>query len=360
MTESEACVAFNLTAKIGSVSALNAKLECGSLAAAWESLPNKSSRSGGQVNVEREYELAEKYNIKIVTMVDDGYPEMLKNTPGRPLVLYVKGSLEALNKPSVAIIGTRRASEYGLSQASRFGYDLAKDGWSVVSGLALGIDAASHRGALDADGVTVGVLGSALDRFYPEKNRELAREIIEKNGAVISQFPFGRGADTQTFPMRNHVVAGLAGGVIAIECPHKSGTLITTSIAADLGRVVMAVPGRLDNPLCSGCLSLIRDGAILVRGSKDVMLAMGATKPKKEEDDLFNQPQVELKLPSVSPEEALIMNALSVDPITVDEVVERTGLDISQVNSLCMMLRVKDRIEFLSGNRVSLPRRRMN
>lgn len=359
MTESEACVAFNLTAKIGSVGALNAKLEHGSFVAAWENLPNKSSRAGGPVDVKREYELAEKYGVKIVTMIDDEYPEMLKNTPGRPLVLYVKGSLEALNKPSIAIIGTRRASEYGLSQASRFGYDLAKDGWSVVSGLALGIDASSHRGALDAGGITVGVLGSALDRFYPEKNKELAREILEKNGAVISQFPFGRSADTQTFPMRNHVVAGLAGGVIAIECPHKSGTLITTSIAADLGRVVMAVPGRLDNPLCAGCLSLIRDGAVLVRGSKDVMLAMGACVPKKAEDE-FNKPKIEFNLPPVSPEEAMIMNVLSVDPITIDEVVEKTGLDISQVNSLCMILRVKDRIEFLSGNRVSLPRRRIS
>ena len=353
MTESEACVALNLTDRIGCVAAEAARSECGSLAAAWERLENKTSRTGGEVDVDGEYALARKYGVKIVTMVDDGYPKILSDSPGRPLVLYVKGSIEALSARCVAIVGTRRATEYGLSQAERFGYDLAKAGWCVVSGLALGIDAAAHRGALAAGGKTVGVLGGALDRFYPERNKELAREIVEKGGAVVSQFPFGRNPDTQTFPIRNHVVAALGLGTIAVECPLRSGTLITTGIAADLGRIVMAVPGRVDSPDSAGCLSLLRDGAVLVRGSRDVAEALGASIAVDKEDE---RPQKASVLPPVSLEEAMVMREVSEDPVSIDELVRLTGLPVAKVNTLCMTLRVKDRLRFLPGNRVALPR----
>ena len=353
LTESEACVALNLTDRIGCVAAESARAKCGSFSAAWERLENKTSRTGGEVDVWREYALAEKFGVKIVTMVDDDYPQMLKNSPGRPLVLYVKGSVEALSMKSIAVVGTRRPTEYGISQGERFGYDLAKAGWCVVSGLALGIDAAAHRGALAAGGKTVGVLGGALDCFYPECNRELAREIAEKGGAVVSQFPFGRNPDTQTFPIRNHVVAALALGTIAVEAPLKSGTLITAGIAGDLGRVVMAVPGRVDSPASAGCLSLLRDGASLVRGSRDVAEALGASVSAEAGDETPPRASV---LPPVTLEEAMVMREVAEEPVSIDELVRLTGLPVARVNTLCMTLRVKDRLRFLPGNRVAIPR----
>ena len=247
MTDRQAYVAFNLTDKVGFATVSELVARAGSVVAAWEAYPKKVSRTGGEVDWEGEFKLAEKYGVVIVTPADADYPRQLREAPGAPLCLYVKGNVKALAKPMIAMIGTRRATPYGRGQANRLAYDLAKAGWGVVSGLALGIDAESHRGALDADGVTVGVIGSGLDRFYPEENRELAREMVKKGGAVVSEFPFGRPPDQETFPIRNHVVAALARGVVAVEAPLKSGTLITTGIAADLGRTVMAVPARVDN-----------------------------------------------------------------------------------------------------------------
>ena len=274
MTDRQAYVAFNLTERVGFASVEGLAASAGSVAAAWESYPRKVSRTGGEVEWEAEFAKAEKFGVEIVTPADDEYPRILRDAPGRPLVLYVKGSAAALSKPFIALVGTRRATSYGRSVAN-----LVQAGWGIVSGLALGIDAEAHRGALEADGCTVGVLGSGLDRFYPEENRALAREIVEKGGAVVSEFPFGRPPDRETFPIRNHVVAGLARGVVAVEAPAKSGTLITASIAADLGRTVMAVPARIDSRMSFGCLKLIRDGAILVRNADDVLEAMAELLP---------------------------------------------------------------------------------
>jgi len=356
MTESESCVAFNLTAKIGSVGADLLRDTHGSYSAAWENFPEKISRyDQSPVDVAREYDLAQKLGVKIITMVDDEYPNQLKNVKGRPLALYVRGSLSALSGKFVAIVGTRRATAYGKEQAERFAFDLAKNGFGIASGLAVGIDAAAHRGALDANGITVGVLGGALDRFYPEKNKELARRIIDNDGAVISQFPFGRHPDTTTFPMRNAVVAGMSEGILAVECPERSGTMITVGNGLDMGKTVMALPGRVDSYFSAGCLSLIRDGAILVRSSKDVMEALG-TGIKPAQDDLLNAANCESsKLPPVSLEESIVMRHIFEEPISIDELTKRTGLTLQRVNSLCMILRMKERIKFLPGNRVALP-----
>lgn len=329
---------------------------CGSLAAAWEQYPNKVSRTGDEIAWEREYELAEKYGVKIVTEADSDYPTHLKATQGHPLVLYVKGDVKALSKPSIAMIGTRRATSYGLNIANRLSYDLAQAGWGIISGLALGIDGESHRGALDAKGVTVGVLGSGLDRFYPNENRELAREMVAKGGAVVSEFPFGRPPDRETFPIRNHVVAALARGVVAVEAPVKSGTLITTSIAADLGRTVMAIPARIDSRMSAGCLQLIRDGAILVRNADDVLEAMNELFPRETKVAQVETPDPEA--PAYSAEEAMIMLHVDEDGISLDEVIRQTGLPVEKVNSLAMTLRIKGSVRFLPGNRIALMRRK--
>ena len=359
MTERQAYIAFNLTEKVGEATLAKLVAQFGSAVAAWEAYPNKVARAGGAVDWAAEERLAAKFGVTILTAVDEGYPARLKASPGAPLVLYVKGDVAALAKPAVAIVGTRRATTYGQSLARRFGSELARAGWSVVSGLALGIDAEAHRGALDG-GVTVGVIGSGLDRFYPEENRELAREIVKKGGAVVSEFPFGRPADTTTFPIRNHVVAALATGVLAVECPLRSGTLITTSIAADLGRTVMAVPGRVDSRMSAGCLSLIRDGATLVRNTDDVLESIGgALSLPTSAKERPSAPARDPETPPYSVEEALLMTHVDEEGISLDALARLTKLPIARVSSLAMELRLKGFVKFLPGNRISLltPRR---
>lgn len=377
MTEREAYVAFNLTDKIGSVKVAELALAAGSVAAAWEAWPNKVARAGGEVDVGAEFALAKKYGVEIVTPADAAYPPRLLEQPSHPLALYVKGDASLLSSPCVAMVGTRRSTPYGLEQAFRISRDLAARGWTVLSGLALGIDAQSHRGALDACGKTVGVIGSGLDRFYPEENRELAREIVAKGGAVASEFPFGRPPDQQTFPQRNHVVAALARGVVAVEAPHKSGTLITTSLALDMGRVVMAVPGRVDARASGGCNALIRDGARLVRNAADVEEELSELMPKTEIKPAPRHirravtPPSPPASPSAPPaadgrgrspsapfsiEEAMVMREVNAEGVSMDMLIRRTGLPAEKVNALCMALRLKGRVRFFPGNRVALPK----
>lgn len=353
MTEREAYVAFNLTDKVGFSTVEDLAQKAGSVVAAWERYPKKISRTGDAVDWEGELKVAEDFGVTIVTPADANYPPALAAAPGRPLALYVKGDLAALAKPALALVGTRRATAYGREMANRLGHDLAQAGWAIVSGLALGIDAEAHRGALDARGVTIGVIGSALDRFYPEENRALAREIVAQGGAVVSEFPFGRPPDRETFPIRNHVVAAWARGVIAVEAPLKSGTLITTAIAADLGRTVMAVPARVDSRMSAGCLKLIRDGAVLVRHADDVLEAMSELLPRPVKP-ASTTPAVDPDRPAYTAEESMVMLQVDEDGISLDEIARLTKLPIETVSAVAMTLRIKGFVRFLPGNRISL------
>ena len=352
MTERQAYIAFNLTERVGSVTLERMIAKYGSAVAAWEVFPNKVTSYEKAVDWQGEEALAEKYHVRLVTAIDPEYPVRLKDLASYPLVLYVRGSVEALSVPGVAMVGTRRATPYGLDIAQRFAYGLASAGLSVISGLALGIDAASHRGALDALGVTVGVIGSGLDRFYPERNRELAREIVAKGGAVVSEFPFGRSADQTTFPIRNHVVAALARVVLAVEAPLKSGTLITTGIAAELGRTVLAVPARIDSRMSAGCLELIREGATLVRSVDDILEEVNGYRAKTSAS--VEKSEVDPQTPPYSPEEALIMLHVDTEPISIDTLVAEVGMPVDEVNAIVMGLRLKGFVKFLPGNRISL------
>lgn len=352
MTERQAYVAFNLAEGIGSAGVAELVKSAGSVAAAWDAYPKKVSRSGGEIDWEGEFALAKRRNVTILTPADYAYPARLRSVPGHPLALYVKGEVAALSKPMVALVGTRRPSEYGLRMAQRLASGLVDAGWGVVSGLALGIDAESHRGALDAKGVTVGVIGSGLDVFYPEENIPLARDMVKNGGAVASEFPFGRPPDRETFPIRNHVVAALAHGVVAVEAPLRSGTMITMSIAADLGRTAMAVPGRADSRSSAGCLQLIRDGAILVRNVDDVLEAMSELLPNGGRNS-NSAGERDPETPPYSPEEALVMLHAEKDGVSIDELVRLSGLPAERVNSVVMGLRIKGFLKFLPGNRVA-------
>ena len=356
MTEREARIAFNMIPTVGAVAVDRlARAAGGSVAEAYARFPEKRDWEGREPAWERELEQAAKSNVRILTAEDDDYPPLLLEIASPPLALYVVGEVSALSRAAVALIGTRGATAYGRDTAEKFACGLAQRGWCVLSGLARGVDTAAHRGALVGGGVTVGVLGGALDRFYPERNRDLAREIVANGGAVASQFPFGRPADEQTFPIRNHVVAALAQGVVAVECPQKSGTLITTGIAGDLGRPVMAVPGQVNSHMSAGCLDLIRNGAILVRNADDiieVLSPLSPRKPAKEEPAPARDPEV----PPYTVEESLVMLHVDAVGVSVDELVAKTGLPPRKVNSLAMELRLKGFVRFLPGNRIALPR----
>ncbi len=396
MTEREAYIAFNLVERIGSAKVAALAAECGgSVAAAYESLPNEANRDfrGETPDWEGEITRARKMHVEIVTPADPEYPERLRDLSSMPLALYVFGSAKALSMPSVAIVGTRRLSAYGAECADRFASGLAQAGWSVVSGLALGADAAAHSGALAAGGVTVGILGGALDEFFPDENRDLARRMAAAGGAVATEFPFGRKPDKTTFPQRNRIVAALSSGVLAVECPLKSGTMITCSFAADLGRPVMAVPGRIDAPFSAGCNALIRDGARLVTSADEVIaeilpLGSGAlgdraltklragkaaaksgsgalgdralpsasgaagirTQPKPPPKPRREAAAPEVKL---SLEEALVLKHVADTPVGIDMLVRKTGLAAARVNTVVVQLRMKRKVRLHPGNRVS-------
>ncbi len=381
MTEREARIAFNMIPTVGAVTLARLVREThGSAAAAYEFYPEKRDWEGKEPAWEREIEQAAKQHVRLVTDLDADYPPQLREIASPPLVLYVVGDVSALSKPGVALVGTRKATAYGRETAKSFAAGLARAGWAVFSGLALGIDTAAHEGALAGGGVTAGVLGGALDMFYPEANRALARRMVENGGCVVSEFPFGRRPDAQTFPQRNRVVSGLARGVVAVECPLRSGTLVTCLRANEQGRAVMAVPGRIDCPSSAGCLNLIREGARMVTSVDDVIEELTPIAPVGPDHragrdsvapvrDSPAAARVDARPPAgrsggrgatalppevkLSVEEALVLRQVPSAGATVDAVARSAQLPIAKTNALLVALRLKGRVRFLPGNRVA-------
>ena len=226
--------------------------------------------SGWEENAREELDRARRLGAAVLTCEDESYPPLLRASSDPPLVLYVWGDMRPEDVLAVAVVGSRRATPLGLEVAGDLGRGLAASGFTVVSGLARGIDAASHRGALDGGGRTIAVLGSGLDRIYPVEHRALA-ESIAKQGAVVTEFPFGTAPLRRHFPERNRVIASLSWATVVVEAAKGSGSLITADLAADEGRAVCAVPGSVDEPNAEGTNALLRAGAILCRGAADVL-----------------------------------------------------------------------------------------
>ena len=379
MTEREARIAFNMIPTVGSVTVARLAAEAGgSVAEAYARYPDKRDWEGKEPEWEREIARAAKMRVTIVTELDDAYPPLLKEIASPPLALYVTGDPAVLSKAGVALVGTRAATAYGRETAERLAAGLAQRGWAVFSGLAAGIDAAAHRGALAGGGATAGILGGALDCFFPNENRKLARERVEKAGCVASEFPFGRRPDAQTFPQRNRIVSGISHGVVAVECPLRSGTLITCSRAVEQGRAVMAVPGRVDWKVAAGCNHLIREGARLVTCVEDIveeLTPLGVKcevkgergKVKGEVKGVVKGERGKVKGVVKDPDDrspftfhhspftiegSLVMRAIPEGGATVDAIVREAKLPIEKVNSLLVGLRLKGRVRFLPGNRV--------
>ena len=274
----------------------------------------------------------------ILTLADPDYPPNLLEIPDPPSIIFVRGNPALLRNPGLAMVGSRNATPQGMQTAESFARYLAGQGLAIISGLALGIDAAAHRGALAAGGQTIAVIGTGTDRLYPARNKELALEIA-RTGAIVSEFPLGTPASAGNFPRRNRIISGLSRGVLVVEAAPESGSLITARMAAEQGREVFAIPGSIHSPVSRGCHKLIKQGAKLVETAQDVLEELG-------------------EIISVSPVTATVavidsplIKALGHDPCTMDDLVERTGLSAEQLSSQLLLLELEGHVAPLAGNR---------
>ncbi len=315
-------------------------------------LAKKIIAQRGEVDPVAEEKKAAKYDARIITFEEDEYPEQLKTIYDPPIALYVRGTLEKKDKHALGIVGTRHATHYGLSVADKLSYQLAKVGFCVVSGLARGIDTAGHKGAMKGSGRTIAVLGSALDTLYPPENKELA-DAISKQGAVISEYTMGREADRTTFPYRNRVVSGLSMGIIIVEAGFGSGAIITATNAAEQGRIVFAVPGRIDSPSARGCHQLIKTGARLIEDIDDVLQEFEFLIPPDKKETAQRELPVRPDVP-MNEQEQTIVRALWKDPLDVDSLARTSGLKMHEIGGLLLGLEMKRVVRILPGKIVEL------
>lgn len=293
-------------------------------------------------NVAREEERMAAGGVDFITTRDADYPKLLKEIHDPPIALYRKGRYD-FSHPAVAIVGSRRTTLYGQNVAKKFGAELARLGFCVVSGLARGIDTAAHEGVLSVGGKTAAVLGTGIDIIYPPENLALYRR-IEADGAVLSEFPFGRRADRQSFAMRNRIVAGMCEATIVIESDVDGGAMITARFAGEHGRLIFAVPGRIDQNTSAGCHQLIRDGATLMTSVDDLLGELNyldglrpAAIPAKSADE-----HADRTIAPLSPDETKVFECFRGGAIlSPDAITEQTGLSAAQLSAILMMLELK-------------------
>ncbi|HEV8530690.1 MAG TPA: DNA-processing protein DprA [Methylomirabilota bacterium] len=295
-----------------------------------------------------------------ITRDEASYPANLREIPMPPERLWIRGRVEADDALAIAIVGAREATPYGLGCAERLAADLAARGVTVVSGLARGIDSAAHRGALEAGGRTIAVLGSGVDVIYPPENRRLASDIVAR-GAMVSQFPRGTPPLAGYFPARNRVIAGLSLGVVVVEAAEKSGSLITAGFAGELGREVMAVPGPLTSLMSRGAHRLIQDGAALVQGWEDVVGQLPlrfrdqvkpvvGTAPAGSPNHLAHRQHAEGHVED-NEDGSRLLRVIGREPIGIDQIIERSGMAPGRTSALLMTLEIEGRIRQLEGKR---------
>jgi DNA processing protein len=303
------------------------------------------------VDVDAELARIDKSNVRVVTRDDAEYPKNLREIYDPPLVLYIKGALRENERMAIAIVGSRRTTLYGQDMSRKLAYQLARLGVTVVSGLARGIDTAAHKGALQAKGRTVAVIGCGIDIVYPTENKSLADEIVEKGGAVVTEFPFGVKPDRQNFPMRNRVISGWSLGVVVVEANLKSGALITANQAAEQGRQVFAVPGRADSILSRGAHKLIKEGAKLTEDVEDVLAEFEYLLPKQAGesaetgvDDGGTKPAFKL-----SDLEEKVMAHIGKEEVAIDDIIRGSGLTSAAVSATLLGLEMKRLVRQVPG-----------
>jgi DNA processing protein len=275
----------------------------------------------------------------IITLADEIYPRALLETPDPPALLYAIGRTELLRAPALAIVGSRNATAQGASNAESFAKALSEAALTIVSGLALGIDAAAHRGGLAGPGSTIAVLGTGIDVLYPRRNAELARQIASR-GLIVSEFALGTAPLAHNFPRRNRVISGLAQGCLVVEAATASGSLITARAAADQGREVFAIPGSIHSPLSKGCHALIKSGAKLVESADDVLAELGGFRPSGF---------ASTTAPRADQTDAGLLQHMGHDPVDVDSLCARAGMSAEQVSSELLRLELDGRITSLPG-----------
>ncbi len=295
--------------------------------------------SDNQTQVDRACAWAQGEHQHIVTLADPDYPQALLQIPDPPTLLYVRGRLDLLNRPALAIVGSRNPTAQGVLNAERFAAALADAGLLIISGLALGIDAAAHRGALSASAQTLALIGTGIDRVYPARNRELAHEIGE-HGSLVSEFPIGTPVCGANFPRRNRLISGMSRGVLVVEAATESGSLITARLAGEQGREVLAIPGSIHSPQSRGCHRLIKQGAKLVESAQDVLEELRLEPPRRCVTADGDRP----------PADALL-TAMAFDPCGVDELAARTGLTADALSVMLLNLELDGRIACLPGGR---------
>ncbi len=325
----------------------------GDLATAWEASPAELKEYGlhtllvdavldAREHSDLDAELQRIYQpgFKVVTILDDQYPERLREIHGPPPVLYIWGELIESDRFAVSIVGTRRPTKYGRSDTREMAGFLASRGVPIISGLARGIDAEAHSAALDAGGRTVGVLGSGLDRIYPPEHRALAQDISTR-GAIISDYPLGTEPEGRNFPPRNRLISGLALGVIVVEAGETSGALITADFAAEQGRDVFTIPGGIYQHASKGTNRLIQSGAHPLLDPAEVLEILNL-------EQVTHEQAAHSELPA-APDEASILEHLGREPVHVDELRARVGLPSQQVNAALTMLELKGRVRRTGG-----------
>ncbi len=291
-------------------------------------------------------------NVHLFSVASTSYPELLQTIPNLPPLLFVRGDIHLLSLPQIAVVGSRNPSSGGGENAYRFAEFLAANGFVITSGLALGVDAAAHQGALAAQGKTIAVMGTGLDMIYPSRHRALAQQILEMGGALVSELPLGSSSKAANFPQRNRIISGLSCGVLVVEAAIQSGSLITAKAAMQQNREVFAIPGSIHNPLARGCHQLIRQGATLVETGQDIVDQLQGMLGYQREKLLNLQQKAakkseldEKELDSLSPAEQQLIHAMGYDPVNIDDLVERTGIAVGSVAAQMIGLEIKGYVQ---------------
>lgn len=299
------------------------------------------------VDLSGELKRLQEFGCHVLTQADEAYPELLRQIYDPPIVLYVKGQLATKDKNAVAIVGSRQTTHYGVETARKLSYQLAYVGVTVVSGGARGIDTAAHQGALAAKGRTLCVLGTGINIVFPSENAELF-ERIAANGALLTQYPFNRNADRQSFAIRNRIVAGMTLGTVVVEAGLNSGALITSGMAVEYGRQVFAVPGRIDSPGSKGSHDLIKKGAKLCESAEDILCEFEYLFPASNRPASPGETGV-LPAMTLSESEQKVYDALNNEEASMDEVIRHSGLPSSAVSVALLSLEMKRLVRQLPG-----------
>jgi DNA processing protein len=300
-----------------------------------ETLATRILERGYRGEIEKAMRWVDQAGHAVVTLADAAYPRQLLEIPDPPALLYVSGNPDLLSAPALAVVGSRNATPQGLKNAHAFSRALSEAGLAIVSGLAIGVDSAAHRGGLDGRGSTIAVMGTGIDLRYPPRNAPLAEEISAR-GALVSEFPLGTTPNAGNFPRRNRLISGLARGCLVVEAALDSGSLITARLATDQGRDVFAIPGSIHSPVSKGCHALIKQGAKLVERAEDVLEELG----------IFGRPESRAQELGAGNE---LLEKMGFDPCDIDELISRSGLPTEVVSATLLQLELDGKIAGLPG-----------